>query len=248
VVGACAYAWYLGTVGNELLAAITTINSVLLTAAAAGTQNISALPSSDNSRNNLVFDGLMSFAFQGGTNGAYLRTMPTGVGGVGTALTSDNAGGIVEIDVALQAFWDNYRLSPDCIWVNSQEQKNISAKVLTGSATAAQRFVFNSDQGQVAGGTVIKSYMNKFTMDGNKEIPIKLHPNLPAGTILFTTSQLPYPLSNVSSVLRILTRRDYYQIEWPQRSRKYEYGVYADEVLQNYFPPAFGAITNIANG
>jgi hypothetical protein len=41
-------------------------------------------------------------------------------------------------------------------------------------------------------------------------------------------------------------RREYYQIEWPQRSRKYEYGIYADGVLQNYFPPSQGVITNIA--
>ena len=40
-------------------------------------------------------------------------------------------------------------------------------------------------------------------------------------------------------------RRDYYQLEWPLKTRKYEYGVYFDGVLQNYFPPAFGMITNI---
>ena len=34
-------------------------------------------------------------------------------------------------------------------------------------------------------------------------------------------------------------------IEWPLRTRKYEYGVYADELLQNYFPPAFGILKNI---
>lgn len=248
VIGAAGYAWFWGTSGNELLGAITTINSVLISAVATGTQNISVHPSSDNSRNALVFDGLLTFAQQGGTNGAYYKVMPTGTGGVGTPLTGDGVGGIVEIDVALQAFWDNYRLSPDTIWVSAQEQKNISAKVLAGNANTAQRFVFESNQGSVAGGTVVKSYLNKFSMNGSQEIPIRLHPNLPAGTILFTTSKLPYPLSNVSSLLRILTRRDYYQIEWPQRSRKYEYGVYADEVLQNYFPPAFGTITNIANG
>jgi hypothetical protein len=49
-------------------------------------------------------------------------------------------------------------------------------------------------------------------------------------------------------VLQIKTRRDYYQLEWPLHARRYEYGVYTDEVLQNYFPPAFGMITNIANG
>ncbi len=59
---------------------------------------------------------------------------------------------------------------------------------------------------------------------------------------------LPYPLSNVPQVLRVLCRRDYYQIDWPLISRKYQYGIYADEVLQNYFPPSFGKITNIGNG
>jgi hypothetical protein len=248
VIGAVAYAWYWGTTGNELLGAITTINSVLITATATGTQNISAVSGTDYSQNSLVFDGLLTFTAKGATNGAYRKVMATATPGTGTPLTADGTGGVVEIDAALQSFWDNYRLSPDTIWVSSQEQKNISLKVLAGAANGAQRFVFNSEQGQIAGGNMVRSYLNKFAMDGAQEIPIRLHPNLPAGTILFTTNRLPYPLSNVQSVLRILTRRDYYQIEWPQRSRKYEYGIYADEVLQNYFPPAFGMITNIAAG
>jgi hypothetical protein len=248
VAGAYGYAWYFGTAGNELLAAITTINSVLLTAPAAGTQNASAVSAStDYSTNSLIFDGLLTFC-SSNTNGAYRYSMPTGTAGTGTPLTSGGDGGIVEIDNALKSFWDNYRLSPDEILVSSQEQGNIQKKVLTAASNSAQRFTFNVDQGMIAGGTSVKSYNNKFAMGGVVEIPIRLHPNMPAGTILFMTRQLPYPLSNVSNVLQVRTRRDYYQIEWPQRSRKYEYGIYADEVLQNYFPPAFGIITNIANG
>jgi len=34
----------------------------------------------------------------------------------------------------------------------------------------------------------------------------------------------------------------------PPRARRYESGVYADEVLQNYFPPSRAVITNIAAG
>jgi hypothetical protein len=248
VAGAVAYAWFWGTAGNELLGAITTINSYLITATATGTQNISAVSGTDYSQNSLVFDGLLTFTANSTSSGAYRAVMATGTPGTGTPLTSDSAGGIVEIDTALKSFWDSYRLSPDTIWVSSQEIMNITKKVLGAASTSAQRFVFDSQQGQLAGGTMVRSYLNKFAMDGAQEIPIRLHPNMPAGTILFTTNRLPYPLSNVSSVLRILTRRDYYQIEWPQRSRKYEYGVYADEVLQNFFPPAFGMITNIANG
>ena len=43
---------------------------------------------------------------------------------------------------------------------------------------------------------------------------------------------------------QVRTRQEYYQIEWPLRTRMYEYGVYADELLQGMFMPAFGMITN----
>ncbi len=71
---------------------------------------------------------------------------------------------------------------------------------------------------------------------------------MPAGTILMTARTLPYPLSNVGNVMQIRTRQDYYQIEWPPRARRYETGVYADEVLQHYFPPSMAVISNIAAG
>ena len=83
---------------------------------------------------------------------------------------------------------------------------------------------------------------------GPKTIDIRVHPNMPAGTILMTSRTLPYPLSNVGNVMQIRTRQDYYQIEWPPRARRYETGVYADEVLQHYFPPSMAVIANIAAG
>jgi hypothetical protein len=39
-----------------------------------------------------------------------------------------------------------------------------------------------------------------------------------------------------------------FRIKRPPRARRYESGVYADEVLQNYFPPSMVVITNIAAG
>ena len=81
-----------------------------------------------------------------------------------------------------------------------------------------------------------------------KDIPIHLHPNVPPGTILFYTDVFPYPLSNVSNVIQYRLLRDYYQIEWPLRTRRYEYGVYLHTVLQNYFPPAFMTLSGIGNG
>jgi len=254
VAGAVGYAWFWGAnSGNLTLGAITTINSVLITANASSTAvapgviNYQALSATNNSTNSLAFDGILTFASKSGL-GAYQASQANGVAGTGTPLTSDGAGGIVEIDTALKSFWDNYRLSPDTLWVNSQEMNNIGKKILAGSANAAQRFVFNADQGLLGGGIMVRTYLNKFGMDGAQELKIRLHPNMPAGTMLFTTNRLPYPLSNVTNILQMRMRRDYYQIEWPVVTRKYQYGVYEDGVLQNFFPPAFGVITNIANG
>ncbi len=244
---AVAYAVYWGAAGAEVLGAIVTINSYTMTTpTGAGTQNASAI-ASDNSQNTNIYDGLLAQIAKAGSN-SYVYSMGTGTAGTGTPLTSDSAGGIVEIDAALKSFWDNYRLSPTDIYVNSQELMNISKKVLGAASTSAQRFAFNVDQGVIAGGTLVRSYLNKFGMNGAQEIPIRLHPNMPPGTILFYCDQLPYPLSNVANVVQMRMRRDYYQIEWPLRSRKYEYGIYCDGVCQCYFPPAFGVIKNIANG
>jgi hypothetical protein len=245
--GAIAYGWFWGTAGNELLGAITTVNSVAITAAAAGTQNASAF-TANWSKNGFLFDGLLSIAMNPAF-GSYVVTQPTGTAGVGTPLTPDNKGGIVEIDQVLKYLWDNYRLSPTKIWVGAQEASSITKAVLTttnGSGSApAFRFNIDVQQGLIAGSLNVSSYLNKFTMTGVKDIPIQIHPNMPNGTILFDTASLPYQMSNVSNVRQIKTRQEYYQIEWPLRTRKYEFGVYADEVLQHYFPPAMAVIRNV---
>ncbi|HUI21010.1 MAG TPA: hypothetical protein VLZ74_08195, partial [Methylocella sp.] len=246
VIGALGYAWFWGPAGSEVLGAITTINSLIIAATATGTQTAASLGSSDNSTNALAFDGLIYQALIPGS-GSYIYTMASGEAGVGTPLTSDSAGGIIEIDTVLKHMWDNYRLSPDTMWVNSQEALNVSRKILSGSQTAAQRFVFDSPQELVGGGIMVRTYLNRFSMQGGSVVDIRVHPNMPAGTILMTTRILPYPLAGVGNVVQIRTRQDYYQIEWPLHTRRYEYGIYADEVLQNYFPPSLAMITNIGN-
>lgn len=241
VSGAVAYAWFWsnGAAGTENLGAITTVNRVdMLTEDGTGTQDGADLPAADHSVNNLVFDGLLTQAYKV-DSGSYIAHLN------GAGLTSDGEGGVVEIDVALKHFWDVLRLSPTEIWVNSQEALAISRLILAGGSGSNLRFTADIKDGMIAGGVMVKEYLNRFSMAGGQIIPIRIHPNMPAGTILFTTSKLPYPLSNVTNVMQVRTRQDYYQIEWPLRSRKYEYGVYADEVLQHYFPPSLGVIDTI---
>lgn len=247
VTGAVAYAWFWGAAGAEVLGAITTINSVVITAAAAGTQTAASLGGGDNSQNSLVCDGLIAQIAKPGA-GAKIITQPTGAAGTGTPLTSDGAGGIVEFDTMLQWMWDNLRLSPSTIWVSSQEAQNAYRKILANGNGGAQRFQINVDQGKLVGGDAVRSYINKFGLDGAREIPIRQHTNLPPGIVLFDTDELPYPLSGVTNVKQFRAQQNYYATLWPRVKRRYEFGVYLRGVFQNYFPPAFGLITNIGNG
>jgi hypothetical protein len=248
-----AYAWFIGSTdgqaANLKLAKVTTINSAVFTSIPSGDEQVlpADLVSNDRSKNALIFDGFIALAAKTGSN-AYWQALPTGTAGTGTPLTADTAGGIVEIDDMLKSFWDNYRLSPTEIWVSAQELSSIRKKIATGGSNGMMRFTFNSQQPNMIAGTMVRGYLNPYSMAGAQEIPIKLHPFMPAGTMLALTHQLPYRLSGVDAVNRILTRREYYQLEWPLRTRKYEYGVYCDEVLQCYFTPSIGVITNIAPG
>ena len=247
VRGAWGYAWYVGTAGNERLAALTTINSVLLTSIPGSGQLASALTASDGSTSSLDYDGLFVQAAKS-NSGAYYYTMANGVAGTGTGLTADGAGGIAEFEAAFVSFWNKYRLSPDVIMVSSQELINITKKIIGNGGAPLIRMNMDlkqiADGNMVSAGVVIGSYLNKVV---NRMIPIVVHPNLAAGTVFFLTEQLPYPLNNVTNVIQKKLRRDYYQLEWPLKTRKYEYGVYADGVLQHYAPFSMGIITNIGN-
>ncbi len=246
VTGAVGYAWYLGTTaGTEKLVAVTSINSVVITAAAdTGAQPASGLANKDNSKCDLEFDGLMYQAFKSGSK-AYLKQMPTGTVGTGTALTADGAGGIVEFEEAFVYFYNRYRLSPTHIYVSGQELVGITKKIIGNSGAPLLRLTLAANnQGEIQAGVVVGEYLNKVT---NTKVKLVVHPNMPAGTLMFYTQQLPYPLSDIANICQMLMRQDYYQLEWPLKTRKYEYGVYADGVLQHYAPFSLGVINNIAN-
>lgn len=251
VNGALAYAWYVGTAGNEKLEQITTINSAKFTTPLAGTGQAATAITADNSTNALAFNGLLYSAFKSGS-GAYVNALATGVAGTGTGLTASTRGTINEIDAMLKAMWDNFQVSPTVLWVNSQELLNITNKALAGPGTSPLlQIVVDPSTGQpnLTVGGVAGWYFNPFTMGGGVKIPIKIHPTLPAGTILAWAQDLPmqYQSNNVPNVAEVKVRQDYYQIDWPLRTRAREFGVYAEEVLAVYAPFAMGVITNIAN-
>jgi hypothetical protein len=254
VVGAVAYAWFVGTAGAEKLETITLINSNVISAPLAGTHQAATAITADCSKNTgLAFDGLMTAAFTV-ANGAYVKYMDTGTAGTGTPLTASGRGTVTEIDTMLKSMWDSYQLGVTVLYVNSQELQNITTKCLSTSGGASILQVNNpagdAKPYKLTAGGVITMYFNPFTPEGGKMIPVKLHPRVPAGTILGYCEELPvqYQNNNVSNVAEVKTRQDYYQIDWPLKTRAYETGVYAEQVLAIYAPFAMGMIVNIANG
>jgi hypothetical protein len=256
VNGAVAYCWFVGTAsGSETLQAITTINSVTFTAPlATGMQAISTV-TADCSQNALAFSGYLINAFAGGT----VTVQPTGTAGTGTPLTASGRGSIDEIDTMLMNMWNNYRLGPTVIYVSSQEQKNITDKVLSNASGPLLRYDVSATPGQpyaITAGGQIRYYYNPFVgggMDdagGGDMIPVAAHPDLMPGTLLAICEKLPewYQSNEVPNTAEVITRRDYYRVDWPLRTRRREYGIYAEEVLAVYAPFALGVITNIANG
>ena len=254
IQGAAAFAWYIGLAGAETLQAITTLNSIAITAPLlVGNQPVAAI-TTDNSRNqNLAFDGILSIALNPANSG-YVQTLGTGTAGTGTFLTASGRGSVNEIDAALIAMWNISRLSPTVIYVNAQEQKNITAKCLTNASGPLVRYNIDAVRGDapqgITAGGVVRWYYNPFSVDGGKDIPILVHPDLPPGTILLMTEVLPewYQSNEIPNVLEVLTREDYHRIDWPLRTRRREFGVYVQETLACYAPFAFGIINNIGNG
>lgn len=259
VPGAAGYAWFAvgaqTTAAAAKLYAITTVPDVLIVADGLATQVASAA-SADNSGNALIPDGVITQILE--TTGQYnsqaspsATAIQTAAGtsqaaalalAAGTPLTSDGGGSITEILADFKGFWDNRRLSPTELWVGSAVLKSIIKIVTSNGGAPLVRFNMDAkgtNTGVVAG-NVVGSILNPFTMAGGSEIPIRLHPNMNPSQILYWSDHIPYPLSNVGNIIQVKTRRDYYQIEWPLIDRTYQYGVYADELLQIYAPFAFG--------
>lgn len=255
VQGAVAYAWYISTSsGSETLQAITTINSLAVTAPlSTGTQAQSAITGDNSANPSYAYDGLLTTALKSGSN-AYVNIMPTGTAGTGMTLTASGRGSVVEIDTMFQKMWDNFQLSPTVLFVNSQELKNITTKVLSSASGPLLKYESPADgsagEYQLTASGVVQFYYNPFALNGGLRIPIRIHPKVPPGTVIGWAENLPiqYQSNEVPNVAEVKTRQDYYQIDWPIVTRQRQVGVYAEEVLAVYAPFAMGVICNIANG
>lgn len=248
--GAFAWAWFVNvtdasapTKANSLLTAITTAPTYTYNLAApAGTQTAAATGlSTDNSAQPLDYSGLTTYS--AATSGALWNNM------AGTTLTPGSSGSVVQIDTDLQYYWTNFQAVPTAIWVDATAKIAIDAAVLSSDPNpTAFRFQYTRDaQGNLLGGFSVTAYFSKFSasINGGVAIPIRVHPMMPAGTIMYDLPENPYPHSRAPFMRAMLTRRDYYSIEWPVVSRNWTFGTYAEQVLAHVMPWITGVRTGI---
>jgi hypothetical protein len=256
IQGAVAYAWFVSSAsGTETLQAITTLNSVTIAAPlVAGTQAATAITGDNSGNSSYAYNGLLTVALASGSN-AYVNTLATGTAGTGTFLTASGRGSVNEIDQMFQTMWNNFQLSPTVLFMNAQEIRNVTTKVLTGASGPLLRYeraeaAEGGDEYQLTASGVVAYYYNPFALNGGLRIPVRIHPRLAPGTIIGWTENLPiqYQSNEVPNVAEVKTRQDYYQIDWPIVTRQRQVGVYAEAVLAIYAPFAMGVITNIGNG
>ncbi len=267
VNGAFAYAWFVGSApGAEYFAGLTPSNQAIFTKYPATTnQPIGNLKVgatyTDNSTDVLLPDGILTQVFgtvMGPSPGQGMATnplLPNGIsfspsgsiiysmpaGNTGLTLSGSN---FAEIDAVLRAAYDQYKIGFDRILISAADVLDSFGAMLGQASTAnGFRMWFDADAetGRIIAGRRVTSYLNKFF---NNTLDVEVHPYIPPGCILFWSDRSPYELSGVANLLEARVRQDYYQIQWPWRSRRYEYGVYADEVFSCYFTPAFAAIIN----
>ena len=183
------------------------------------------------------FDGLLPQIAAGG----YYLSLD------GAAFTSDGAGGIAELENALQYQWDVNRCGCDEIWVNSQESRSIKTLHLNAGADSLVRVVVPAGDAQadMDAGAGVRRYYNNYT---GQWIPIKAHPYLPKGTVIGLTHKLPewFPNNEIPDAIIMAILEEYSDYQFAFLTRAYEHGVYMAEVPVMYAPGFSFMLTNIA--
>src|SRR5260370_871741 len=139
-----------------------------------------------------AYDGLLTAALKAGSN-AYVGPLGTGTAGTGTPLTASGRGSVVEIDTMFQQMWNLYQGSPTVLYVHVQELKNITSKVLSNASGPLLRHEVSADGNayDLAASGAVLFYFNPFTLNGGLRIPVRIHPRVPAGTIIGLGENVP---------------------------------------------------------
>lgn len=244
------YAWYVSvsgapTTANAYLYAITQYPSVIISNTVnTGNQAANATGlNTDYSSNPYDMDGLFTWAQR------YGQWNDLG----GNSLTSLANGKVLEIENMLATIFTLYQTSVDEIWGDQIAIECLDNAVkYSGPSAAGFQFIATRDgQNNLLGGFIVSGYQSRYAVGnptGANVLPIRIHPMIAPGTLLFNIRTTPagYSHSRLPYIYGMLIQRDYYGIEWPPQFRAWNFGTYVHEVLAHLFPGLLGVITGIA--
>ena len=232
VKGALAYAWFVGASGSETLQIVTTNSAMSINKLVTGG---SSAPTADGSADPLAFDGIIPQIIAGG--GLYYD--------MGNSQLTAAAGGIAELDEINSRLFNQYKNGPTRYLVSEQLAKDITSAIVKNNG-APTLFVNNGEKNDITGNYMVRRYVNKSY--GGENVIIDVHPWLPNGTMVVMCDRVPYPNTNIPSVLEMECGYDYRQLEYAMTTPQYEFEVRTFEALKHYFPACQAIITNVKAG
>jgi hypothetical protein len=259
IVGACGYAWYLGTTStgaSNYFYGVTSAPTITFThdpvttnqkVTTKDTTSGKGVQDDDYSYNLIDFDGIMTWHF--GTSGASQEAYLADNGGAGFHALGN--GMIKEFEDAADYLWNEFKISIDAIWVGGNLINAATQAILGTDTSGSARYVFQAADGSnLIGGSKIVQYRWKYSVSGTpKVVDVKTHPWLPDGVVLFDLYTNPYPAAGgqIPAVRRIVSLEDHFSIKWPYRTLQHELGIYCFETMEHYIPFGGGVITGVDN-
>jgi len=238
IQGAAGYAWFIGASGSEVLHGITSNNTATFANPVTGTQAAATNFTVDNSKNAYGYDGLLYQALASGSN-SYVSNNGA------AKLTTNGAGGITEIDTALATMYQNYQLSVDRIYVNIVDLQTIRNLIIKNNGAPLIRQNTEANPAGIVGSPYVIGVLHPVT---GQQIDIKVHPDIPQGTVLGYSTRLPYQLADLANPIEVVVRREYYEIDYARVNPTFQFGIRLEATPACYFTPSMMVIYNIAPG
>ncbi len=153
---------------------------------------------------------------------------------------------MLELDNLNSSIYSQFKLSPTRYICGIQAFQDVTnAIVATGGAPVLYLNNNVGDKANVVGGYRVTEYVNKAT---GSSVPLKVHPWLPASTIIAVSEVIPYPSADIPQAMEMELGFDYLAEDYAPQGPKLEFAISAYGALKMYFPASCGVLTNFKPG
>lgn len=129
------------------------------------------------------------------------------------AVLTLSGGSVTEIEnKVFLPLWNQVKCSPTALMMNAAQAQEIANLVLGSSSATTFLNTDKSGRISVTAGGRVGEIVN--APAGGVTVPIEVHVSLPPGTIIARSDRVPFPQSNISSVLEYRALRDTAQFDY----------------------------------